>query len=62
MNLPINVSSILETFCLKPEDLKGFGGFFMLSMSNSLRVHSFCNGRNRLSEACIIKCDKLLYL
>ncbi|KYN11627.1 hypothetical protein ALC57_16216, partial [Trachymyrmex cornetzi] len=53
VNLQIDISSILEAFCLEPEDLRGFGGFFMLSISNSLRVLSFCNGRNRLSEACI---------
>lgn len=52
MDLLNDVSSTFVVFCLAQDDLKGFGGFFMLSMSNSLRVHSFCNGRNRLSEAC----------
>lgn len=42
---------MVGAFCLELEDLRGFGGFFILSISNSLRVLSFCNGRNRLSEA-----------
>ncbi|EZA54236.1 hypothetical protein X777_06086 [Ooceraea biroi] len=55
MNLHVNIFLILGAFCVEPEGLRGFGGFFMLSMSNSLRVHSFCNGRNRLSEACTVQ-------
>lgn len=52
MDLQGDISPTFAVFCLEQDDLKGFGGFFMLSISNSLRVHSFCNGRNRLSEAC----------
>lgn len=55
-NLPLwrDILSVLGTYLLR-DDLK-FGGFFILSISNSRRVHSFCKGGSCLSDACIKLC------